>query len=142
MSEHELSPEEVDALLAEHAHQHAERAVARLGGPLCVDNLDAFLGDNACLRWPTSIVFDDAPLEAHQFAQPVIDGPDHARTCTLYVHPRYRAHPEALPCFVAYFAAVINYGIAAGPALCESVGAALTQQSPDAFYDSLLAWVD
>lgn len=116
--------------------------VARLGGPLSAENLDAFLADSACLRWPTRIVFDAAPLEPHQFAQPVISGPDHTRECTLYVHPRFATPPECLPYFVAYFAAVINYGIAAGPEICEAVGAELVKETPEAFYHRLVAFVD
>jgi hypothetical protein len=43
---------------------------------------------------------------------------------------------------VAYFAAVINYGIAAGPDLCEAHGAALLGMKEDAFYAALCAAVD
>lgn len=129
-------------MLVEHARLHAERVAARLGGPLSAENLAQFLTDSNCLRWCTEIVFDATPLEPHQFAQPIIGGPEHLRTCTLYVHPRFAQHPAALPFFVAYFAAVINYGIAAGPDLCEAHGAALLGMKEDAFYAALCAAVD
>lgn len=96
--------------------------IARLGGPLTAENLEGYLLDNTCVRYRTEIVFDVGPLEPHQFAQPIIGGPEHLRTCTFHVHPRYESLPERLPYFIAYFAAVINYGIAAGPELCEIHG--------------------
>lgn len=137
-----MSPEEFDALLAEHARLHVERVHARLGGPLTAENLPRFLDDSACLRWRVEIAFDDAPLDPHQFAQPVVAGPEHQRACTLYVHPRYRAFPGCLVYFIAYFAAVMNYGIAAGPDLCEEHGAALMGLPAAEFYARLCEWAD
>jgi hypothetical protein len=138
----EVSPEEFEALLAEHARLRVDDAHARLGGPLCAANMEQFLGDSACLRWKTRVVFDDAPLEAHQFAHPVVSGPPENRECTLYVRPIYARYPESLPYFAAYFAAVINYGIAAGPELCEMYGAGLMALSREAFYDAICRWAD
>lgn len=129
-------------MLAEHARLRAEEARARLGGPLWAGNLERFLGDTGCLRWKTRIVFDDAPLEAHQFAHPVVSGPPEARECTLHVRPVFANVPESLPYFVAYFAAVINYGIAAGPELCEAYGATLMGLSREAFYEAVCRWAD
>ncbi len=129
-------------MLVEHARLHAERVHARLGGPLTPEKLPQFLNDTACIRWRVELTFDDAPLDPHQFAQPVIAGPEHLRTCTLYIHPRYAAHPGSLVYFVAYFAAVMNYGIAAGPELCEEHGAALMGLPPAEFYAQLCAWAD
>lgn len=125
-----------------HALLAARRAVARLHSPLSADNLGQFLLDSACLRYPTTLEFDSEGLESNQFAQPFLEERDGVRCCVLRVHPRYESNAEAIPYFVAYMAAAINYGPLASPDLCEEYGASLMGLETDVFYTTLLGWVD
>lgn len=128
--------------VAAHALSAARRACASLGGPLNRDNLDRFLTLPGCLRYPTAIVFDAAPLEPHQFAEPVIVVENGARVCRLHLHPHFAERPDALPHLVAYMAAAINYGAVATPELCEAFGAALMGVDRETFYGLTCEFAD
>jgi hypothetical protein len=132
--------DEVQALLDRHADAVAARAVAKLGGPLTPENLEQFLGDQDCLRCPTRIAYSSEGLEPHQFAEPIMSAENGVRHCALHVHPRYADQAEALPYFVAYMAAAINYGGAASAELCERYGAALLGLTVDVFYERVCAF--
>lgn len=134
--------QDIEHHVTEHATRAAQRAKAKLGGPLCPDNLYRFLTDPDCLRYPVEIVYDASPLEPHQFAEPVIQVENGARICRLFVHPRYRGHADALCFFVAYMAAPINYGAAATLELCESYGATLVGEDSETFYRTICAMAD
>ncbi len=128
--------------LLRHAHEAAARSGAKLGGPLSVENIDAFLVDSDCLKYSVRIVYDDARLEPHQFAQPVFAGSAADRRCELHVHPHYANHPECLPFIVAYMAGAINYGDAVTMDLCEIYGAALMQMPREEFYRAVCQMAD
>ena len=132
----------IEASLHNHAKMAAQRALGKLGGPLVSANLDRFLGDSDCIRYPTEIVFDDTGLDPHQFAEPFFEDAGKERRCRLHIHPRFAKHPEALPYFVAYMAAVINYGKVVSTQLCEEFGAALVGMEPGAFYEKICALYD
>jgi hypothetical protein len=138
----EGSFEELTAFLLNHADVAAERAHAKLGGPLTVETLEQYLADADCLRYPTTVAWDAAGIEANQFAEPTFQEGPEGRICTLKVHPRFRHIPEALPYFVAYMAAVINYGQVVAPEVCEAYGAALVGITKDEYYNALCGWMD
>jgi hypothetical protein len=129
-------------VLLHHADAAAHRARQKMGGVLSGETLAVFLNDPECLRYPTEIVFDDTDLEPHQFAQPFLVEEEGSRRCILRVRPRYAACPEVLPYFVAYMAAVINYGDAAWADLCEIYGATLLGLDQETFYRRLCHCVD
>jgi len=135
-------PHEVTKLLWAHADATAERVIERLGGPLRLANLEQFLRDKQCLRYVTSIHFDEDALESHQFAEPVLNGEGAERHCCLYLHPRYQGYPEAVPYLVAYMAAAITYGDAADPELCEHLGSMLVKESKETFYARICRLAD
>ncbi len=135
-------PHEVTKLLWAHADATAERVIERLGGPLRLANLEQFLRDKQCLRYVTSIHFDEDGLEPHQFAEPVLHGEGVERHCCLYIHPRYQGYPDAVPYLVAYMAAAITYGDAADPDLCEHLGSMLVNESKEAFYARICRLAD
>lgn len=134
--------EELEALLFAHAEHAAERAKAKLGGDLCKENLDRFLTDPDCLRYPTALKFSAEGIDANLFAEPFFDKSGDLQTCRLHVHPRFESKQDLLPLFVAYFAAVINYGQVVTPALCERYGAALLGIKEEAFYQRLCEAAD
>jgi len=110
-------------VLCEHARFAAQRALDRLGAPLSPANLNLFLADARCLRYPTRIIYDRTGLEPQQVAQPF-----------------YR--PEIIYLVVAYMAAVINYGDAATPELAEMLGSLLTGIEQEEFYEKMCAIAD
>jgi hypothetical protein len=130
------------AALYEHARIAARRAHARLGGPLTQANLEQFLTDELCLRYPTRIIFDRTGLEPHQVAQPLYRESREGIFYDLHVDPALQQAPEHLYLVVAYMAAVINYGDAATPELAELLGALLTDIEQEPFYEKLCAIAD
>jgi hypothetical protein len=127
-----------DAALFEHARFAAARARARLGSPLNEVTLPVFLIDPQCLRYATRITFDRTGLDAHQFAQPELQGNE----CCLHVDPQLKDRPDLLYLAVAYMAAVINYGDAATSELAELHGSLLTGLSQEEFYLKISAIAD
>ncbi len=125
--------------LMSHATDTASRALERLGGPLSLENLDAFLLDSDCVKYRATIVFDSAPLEPRQFALLVFQGGSPQRVCKLYVHPYFASAREHLPLIVAYMAGAINFGGSVPLSFCEMYGAALMQMPHDEFYEAIRA---
>jgi hypothetical protein len=138
----EESQELLDVLIKEHAERSAERAVERLGGPLTAENMERYMGDSACLRYPTQIIYSREGLDEHQFAEAFFLGDEAGRICVLHVHPQYAGRREALPLFLAYMAPVINYGHIVTPEVCESYGAMVLGMEVAAYYAALCAVVD
>lgn len=134
--------QDLDHCLVEHARSAAQRALAALGGPLNADNLDWFLTEPNCLRYPTCLVFDASPLEPHQFGEPVIKVVNGSRVCRLYLHPHFSDRQDALPYLVAYMAGAINYGAIATPDLCETLGAMLVCYHREEFYRVVCEFAD
>jgi hypothetical protein len=128
--------------LFEHARFAAQRAHARLGGFLNPSNLDKFLEDNLCLRYPTRIIYDRTGLDPHQVAQPFYRQSRDGVFCDLHVDPELQKTPGSNYLVVAYMAAVINYGDAATPELAELYGALLTGIDQEMFYDKMCAVAD
>ncbi|MFC1736586.1 hypothetical protein ACFL1X_10755 [Candidatus Hydrogenedentota bacterium] len=129
-------------LLREHALFATQRARDLLGSVLSTDNLERFLKESLCLRYPTEIVFTRSELEPHQFAQPFFSGEGEGRTCELRIDPSFDQRPDDLPWLVAYMAAAINYGGQATPELCEIAGAELMGVSQESFYTKICDLAD
>ena len=124
---------EVTKLLWVHADHTAERVIHRLGGPLRLSNLERFLRDRQCLRYATSLHFEEALPEGCHFGEPVLHGEGSECHCCLNLHARYQDSPGAVLYLVAYMAAAITYGDNADPELCEHLGARLIDEPRDAF---------
>jgi hypothetical protein len=128
--------------LFEHARFSSQRAQERLGGPLSPANLDLFLTDARCLRYPTRIIYDRTGLEPQQVAQPFFQQAKGGLYCDLHVDPALKKTPERMYLVVAYMAAVINYGNSATPELAEMLGALLTGIEQEDFYQRMCAIAD
>jgi len=129
-------------VLCEHARFAAQRALARLGAPLSPSNLNLFLADDRCLRYPTRIIYDRTGLEPQQVAQPFYRQSRDGLFCDLHVDPALQRTPGVIYLVVAYMAAVINYGDAATPELAEMLGAKLTGIEQEEFYEKMCAIAD
>jgi hypothetical protein len=128
--------------LFEHASKAASRAKGRLGSPLTPENLNTFLKDSLCLRFPTKIVFDRRGLEPHQFAQHEIVQENKKEVCVLHIDPVLKSRPEIIYLIVAYMAASINYGDVVTSNLCEFNGSLLTDMNQDEFYNKICQIAD
>lgn len=137
-----MDADELEASLKSHALRTADRARAKLGGPLNESNLSQFLQDEDCLRYPTELRFDDLNLESHQFAEPAFEVVNEERRCVLHIRAKYERQPRTHPYIVAYHAAAINYAQAASSSLCEIYGAALLDMSVDDFYAAVCQVAD
>lgn len=131
--EHTPPSHEVTKLLWVHADHTAERVIQRLGGPLRLSNLECFLRDRQCLRYATSLHFEEELPDGCPLGEPVFHGAGVECHCCLNLHPRYQDCPGAVLYLVAYMAAAITYGDHADPELCEHLGAQLIDEPRDAF---------
>ncbi len=119
----ETTEQSFNIALCEHARYAVARARKRLNGPLTARNLQVFLSERECLRYPTSIVFDRSGLEPHQFAQPLHSASKKGVQCELHVDPKLKEMPDMLYLVVEYMTAVINYGDAAPPEIAADINA-------------------
>lgn len=104
---------------------------------LGMDNLDTFLSDSDCVRYPTRIVFEyGAEMAPHQFAQPE---PDHRSSNpnakVLYLRPILRDHPKYAVAAVAYMLPLLNYGDIIRDEHCLVYAATLLGLTEDECYD-------
>jgi hypothetical protein len=112
-------------------------------GPLSPQNLEAFLADPACVRYPTRLVFEFGEMALHQFAQPEMDHrADAQQGRVLYLRPRLRERPDLVPLAVAYMLPVLNYGDIITDAHCLLYGATLLGLMPEEFYQRICALAD
>jgi hypothetical protein len=112
-------------------------------GPLTAGNLEAFLGDADCVRYPTRLAFEFGEMAMHQFAQPDVDhrqGGEEGRV--LYLRPLLRERPDLLPLAVAYMLPVINYGEVIGDEHCLLYGATLMGLMEAEFCEQICAMAD
>jgi hypothetical protein len=141
-----MSPEELERLgqqsLGEHLRAQAIVAHHKYG-PLAGDDLERFLQDPECLRYPVRLVFEFGEMAMHQFAQPDIDWRNTEKDGrVLYVRPVLRQHPEFLPLAVAYMAPSINYGEIITDRHSLLYGATLLGMMEEEYYQKLCAVSD
>jgi len=117
-----------------HARSAASRARHALGECLNPANLNRFLTDPHCLRYPTELMFSREGLDVHQFAEPFHIGSGTEQQCCLHVDPRLQENREALCLVTAYMAAAINYGKAATQETALLQGSIVSGLSPAEFY--------
>ncbi len=103
---------------------------------LGMDNLDAFLADRDCVRYPTRIVFEyGAEMAPHQFAQPEQDfRSTEAHAKVIYLRPILKDRPDYAMAAIAYMLPLLNYGDIIGDEHCLIYTASLLGLSEDACY--------
>jgi hypothetical protein len=126
-----------DHLVAQAAVAHQRYA------PFTPANLDAFLRDPACLRYPTRLVFEFGEMAQHQFAQPDRDWRNpQSDDRILYLRPCLRDRPDHTLLAVAYMVPVLNYGDVATDEHCRCYGATLLGLVEEEFYRQICAMAD
>ena len=121
--------------LTNRLREQAGEARFKHGG-LRPGNLETFLADRDCVRFPTRLVLEYGEMGLHQFAQPE---PDVRQTggIMLYLRPALGMRPELLALAVSYMIPVINYGNLAGDEHCLAYGAVLLDLDPETYYERI-----
>lgn len=111
---------------------------------LGMDNLDTFLGDTDCLRYPTRYVFEfGADMAPHQFAQPEEDvRSEDPNARVIYLRPNLRNRPDYAVLAIAYMVPTVNYGEVATDEHCLVFAASLLGKSEDECYEALCELAD
>jgi hypothetical protein len=128
---------EAEIHFRDHLIRKAKHARRRHGPIIDVAAILAMLEDPEVVRYPTAMVFDAAPLQAHEFAYAQPLGFHPSDGFCLCIHPRFKDEPEQLPLIIAYHIPVINYGDIAGPEHAELFGSALLDAEVETYYQAL-----
>lgn len=139
MSTEELIRVGEDSLL-NRIREQAEEARARHGA-LSPSNMQTFLEDPDCLRYPTRLVLEYGEMGMHQFAQPE---PDYRNPggCMLYVRPVLGQRPDLLALAVSYMIPVINYGEIIADRHCLAYGSTLMGLDQETYYERICEAAD
>lgn len=121
--------------LTNRLREQAGEARLKHGG-LRPGNLETFLADRDCVRFPTRLVLEYGEMGLHQFAQPE---PDVRQSggIMLYLRPAIGMRPDLLALAVSYMIPVINYGNLAGDEHCLAYGAVLLDLDPETYYERI-----
>ena len=103
---------------------------------LSMENLDAFLGDENCLRYPTRFVYEfGADMSAHQMAQPEEDFRSSVPGAkVVYLRPVLRKRPDLALAAFLYMIPLINYGEIVRDEHCLVYAASVLGLSEDECY--------
>ena len=133
LTEQDLAREGEDGL-AHHLFERATYARLKYNG-LAYENIETFLQDPECVRYPTRILYEYGEMAMHQFAQPELDYRNiSGRSYILYLRPDLKNRPDLIPLAIAYMVPLINYGEIIKDDHCVKYGAALLGMDEDAYY--------
>jgi len=142
--DHDAVATGVRAREAFRAHLVAKATAARskYGPDIDADAIRRMLQDSQVVRYPTTIEFDAAALQAPEFAHAQPLGFHPGDGYCLFVHPCFSQEPRSLPPLVAYHIPSINYGGIAEAEHAELFGATLLGLEVDAYYRALCELAD
>lgn len=141
MSAAELTKLGEDSLM-DHLRHQASEARGRHGG-LGPDNLETFLNDRDCVRYPTRLVMEFGDMSPHQFAQPDRDyRSNHPESRVIYLRPILGKRPDLIALAVSYMIPVINYGQIINDEHCLEYGAALLGLDTEDYYNRICELAD
>jgi hypothetical protein len=141
LSEAELAGVGEDSLKM-RLHEQGEEARGKYG-KLSAGNLESFLSDPDCVRYPTRLVLEYGEMGMHQFAHPDLDIRDESgRGRVIYIRPMLGKRPDLLALAVSYVIPVINYGEIIGDEHCQVYGASLMNMSEGEYYDAICHLAD
>lgn len=128
-----------DARVSLNAHVAAKGAEirAKYGPVIGWRELRLLLEDRACVRYPCTLEFDPAPLQAGEFAHPVPKGAKPEDGFTMCVHPFFMIQLPEVPLLVLYQLVLVNYGEFASSDDAVTFGAAALGLSEDEYYQRL-----
>lgn len=136
LSDAELTQLGEDSLM-DHLRHQATEARERHGG-LKSGNIETFLDDRDCVRYPTRLVLEFGEMGPHQFAQPDRDyRANHAEARVIYLRPILGKRPDLIALAVSYMIPVINYGQIITDDHCLEYGAHLLGIPSDVYYERI-----
>ena len=96
--------------LENHIRFVSERAINKHGRPESIEALSRLLEDNEIVRFPTSILFDDAELNSGEPVKldKIADGVD--EKYRIIIHPVFSDREKDLVALALYQIVKINYG--------------------------------
>jgi hypothetical protein len=133
---------EARAAFSEHLRARAAAARRRHGPSIDGEAILRMLGDREVVRYPTTLEFDTAPLQAHEFAYPRPLGFHPSDGFCLFVHPHFRGQPHHLPLLIAYHIPTINYGGIVEARHAELYGSTLLGLEVESYYRALCRLAD
>jgi len=141
MSATELTKLGEDSLM-DHLRHQATEARGRHGG-LGPKNIETFLDDRDCVRYPTRLVLEFGEMSPHQFAQPDRDfRSNHPEARVIYLRPILGNRPDLIALAVSYMIPVINYGQIITDEHCLEYGAHLLGLTTEDYYNCICELAD
>lgn len=138
----QLTAEDARESLSAHVAGKGIEVFCKHGPRLGWVELQRLLADTECVRYPTEIVFDAAPLLPSECAHAAPRGERPEDGYTLFVHPHFRGDPDGVVRLALYQLVVVNYGPFAAPHDAEAFGAAALGLTCDEYYVELCALAD
>jgi hypothetical protein len=129
-----LTVDDARQSLNTHVASKGEEIQRKFGPHIGWNQLQQILNDRALVRYPCEIVFDSAPLQAGEFACPIMKGERPEDGFTICVHPFYLTRLERVPHLVLYQLVAVNYGEFASADDAEIFGASALGISRDSYY--------
>lgn len=138
------TPSEQDGLIAlrDHVAERARSARVQHGPSIDAESIMRVLDDRKAVRYPVSVVFDDARLQPGEFAWPQPLGDHPSEGYRLFVHPTFEHRPETWAMLIAYHIPTINYGDIVTHEEAEIYAATLLAMKQEHYYSALCELAD
>lgn len=133
----QLTAEDGRNSLAIHVEAKGAEIHAKYGPEIGWGELLQIVNDDACVRYPCEVIFDDAELHPGEMAHPIANG-DHPRHgFKIFVHPLLMTDLSRVSAVVLYQLVVVNYGEFASSDDAEIFGAAALGMPRENYYNLL-----
>lgn len=138
----QLTEQDARVALKDHLGDKAMNARLSHGMYIDADTILKMLDDNAVVRYPVGIRFDQGPLEPGEFAMPIALGDHPSKGFCLFIHPCFEQQPQTWPLLIAYHIPSINYGDIVSSEDAEHFGATLLGLDTQTYYEALCELAD
>lgn len=135
--EKRLTVEDAKQSLTAHAADKGCQIREKFGPDLGWKELTDLLEERSLVRYPCTIVFDTAGLQAGEMAHPEPLGETPEEGFKIFVHPVLMTRLHDVPAVVLYQLVLVNYGEFASATDAEAFGANALGISTDEYYQKL-----
>jgi len=140
--EKKLTVEDARQSLTAHAGDRGAQVNEKYGPHIGWNELQTIMEDRTCVRYPCTIVFDTAGLQAGEMAHPEPLGETPEDGFKIFVHPILMTRLDQVPAVVLYQIVLVNYGEFAAANDAEVFGAHALGISVDEYYATLCGVAD
>jgi hypothetical protein len=134
--EKKLTVEDAKQSLTAHAADKGCQVREKFGD-IGWNELMALLEERSLVRYPCTVVFDTAGLNAGEMAHPEPLGETPEEGFKIFVHPVLMTRLHDVPAVVLYQLVLVNYGEFASATDAEAFGANALGMSTSEYYDKL-----